>query len=306
MTVSELSENPKMSIESANPLIARLCGAFVRGLESLSLRGGPTLFRLLSTVPGLSQMMATTRLAGGELITFPAFDAYWCRYVWANAPYERDVEQIFRKIGKNRVLVDCGANIGYWSIRACGLGFSKVIAIEANRDLIEILRENFRMNGVSGTVHHAAVYARSGEDLFLDHTDSHAQAGLGDRGMPITSLSVADAVKDLSAGTELVVKLDVEGAEIPALEGAEGVENAIFVYEDFPRCDMVVTRYLLDKGMAVFGVAPTGAHREIKTVEDAFVFNAQTAIRGAPSNLVACRAEQGFQMNRELSQEAAR
>lgn len=280
---------------------AKVAGMIVRTFEAGSIRGAPTLLRLLSTVPALKRVTAIKRL-GTHWITFPAYDAYWSRYVWAGTPYELDVEQIFRKIGKGRVLIDCGANIGFWSIRACDFGFTEVVAIEANRDLIRFLRENFRLNGTKGEVIHAAVYSVSGEDLFLDHTDAHAQGGIGSRGMPVKSIAIADVMKTLPPGQEVVVKLDVEGAEIAAIEGIERFDQLILVYEDFARHGMRVTDHLLGRGRDVFGVAPDGRTRRLTTVDEAIAFNASTAAaRGAPSNLVACNAARTEHLVAELT-----
>lgn len=284
----------------SNGPVSQTAGLIVRIFEKLRLRGAPTLLVLLSKVPHLRRSLAVVRV-GHRRIVFPAFDPYWSRYLWASAPYERDVEEIFRKIGRGRILVDCGANIGYWSVRASDFGIKQVVAIEANRELVPLLRENFRLNGIHGTVHHAAVYSISGQDLFLDHTAAHAQGGIGECGMPVRSITIMDAVKDVAPGQELVVKLDVEGAEIPAFEGAHGLEDAIFVYEDFVRYDMVVTRYLLGRRMAIFGVAPPGIQRRITTPEEALAFSLEFATRGGPSNLVACSTQKAPEVERELS-----
>ena len=284
-----------------NSAAATLAGTFVRTFERCSLRGAPTILKQLSKIPGLRRTMASTRLSGGETIVFPAFDAYWCRFIWANAPYERDVEHIFRMLGQGRALIDAGANIGYWSVRAREFGFVEVIAIEANRELIPILEANFSLNAIPGRVHHAAVYSISGEKLFLDHTEAHAQAGIGERGMPVTSITIADAVKHVPPQQEIVVKLDVEGAEIPALEGAGQVERAIFVYEDFLRHDMVVSRYLLEHGFAIFGVTSAGESKCLTTAQEASAFAAATAAPGGPSNLIACRRNQAEGLRRELA-----
>jgi FkbM family methyltransferase len=285
----------------SNPMLAQVSATLVRSMEFLSLRGAPTILNALWKVRALRRTMATATLAGGQTIVFPAFDPYWCRYVWANAPYEEDVEQIFTRIGPGRVLVDCGANIGYWSIRAREFGFTEVIAIEANRELLPILRRNFHVNDIPGTVLHAAVYSSSGERLFLDHTEAHAIAGIGQRGIPVTSITIADAVKDLGKDQEIVVKLDVEGAEIPALRGAEDVQGALFVYEDFLKRDMIVTRYLLGQEMTIFGVSSEGRHSRIGTADDALAFSSANSRKNAPTNLVACRSPRAAQLEQELS-----
>ena len=173
-------------------MLATIAGALVRGFERQDIRGAPSLLRLLSKAPSLRRALATVRLPHGQAITFPAFDAYWCRYLWASVPYERDVEQIFRKLGRGRVLIDCGANIGYWSVRAGEFGFTRVVAVEANEALLPLLRQNLSANAAESTLLHAAVYSASGETLFLDRVQMHACAGIGDKGLPVTSVALAD------------------------------------------------------------------------------------------------------------------
>lgn len=280
--------------------VAAIAGTIVRTFEALNLRGAPTLLRLLSKVPALAKARATVRL-GNHTIAFPAYDAYWSRHIWAGAAYELDVEQIFRKIGPGRALIDCGANIGYWSIRAADFGFTHVVAIEANRDLMPFLLENFRLNGTRGEAIHAAVYSASGQQLFLDNTDAHAQGGIGSKGMPVTSVAIADVMKKLPAGCEAVVKLDVEGAEIAAIEGITSFDDIILVYEDFARQGMRVTEYLLGRGIEIFGVGPDGQTCRIVTVDEAIAFNASTAASpGGPSNLVACSAGRSESLEAQL------
>jgi FkbM family methyltransferase len=245
-----------------------LASAITRSLEALGLRGAPTLLRHLSK---FSKGLATATLASGERIAFPACDPYWCRYLYARVPYEPDVEAILRQHSGGRTLIDCGANIGYWSVRAAGLGFKSAIAIEANPQLIPLLQRNF-----PGTVHHAAVHSESNKTVYL--IGGGAEGYLGAFGEPVRTL----ALRDLGVSGPVLVKLDVEGAEIPAIEGARGMD-AIFVYEDWPRAGMAVTRHLLENGYSVSGFDGT----PIENPADAIEFNRRTTQRYGPSNLVA-------------------
>jgi FkbM family methyltransferase len=244
-----------------------------RSFESLGLRGAPTLLRWLSKTP-LSQRIATVRLPAGQPISFPAYDAYWARYLYAGAPYEPDVESLFRRFAAGRVLVDCGANIGYWSVRARELGFTESIAIEANASLIPLLERNH-----SGRNLHAAVHSTSGATVHLG--GEGAAASLGDTGKPVQTLAIAD----LGIERQALIKLDVEGAEIPAIEGA-GAMDAVFVYEDWPRSGMSVTHHLLENGFTLFGFDMT----PIRTLADALEFNRRTNRTYGPSNFAALRS----------------
>jgi FkbM family methyltransferase len=256
--------------------LGALASALVRSMEALGVRGAPTLLRRLSRVRALRTELATVTLPAGQRITFPAFDPYWARYLWAGVPFEPDVEAIFRRFAPGRVLVDCGANIGYWSARASELGFAGVVAIEANADLIPLLRRN----APEARVVHAAIYSESGKLMHLGGTDDHAAASLAATGKPVQSISLRDLARDIQA--PLLVKLDVEGAEIPALEGAGDID-AIYVIEDWPSARNA--RWLLDHDFSLFGFANTP--RSLASVDDVIAFNRETVADLGPSNLLA-------------------
>ena len=269
-------------------------------MEALSLRGGPTILKLLWNLGPLRDVTATLPFFGNKKIIFPAFDGYWCRHLWAKVPYEQEVEQIFRKIGKGRVLIDCGANIGYWSVRAPEFGFTQVIAVEANERLLPLLRENFRINGIIGAVHHAAIHSRFGEALLLELGASHAQGHIGATGAPVKSITIADLAAQFPTGTEIVAKVDVEGSEIPAFQGAAGCDSIIFVYEDFQSMGMKVTEYLLTHGFRVFAVLPAGDCAAINSLAEAIDISAAVSGNKKASNLVACAPSLAPRLEAEL------
>lgn len=241
-----------------------LPGALTAAFEKAGIRGAPTI---LSKVR--SSKIATVTLPSGQRISFPAYDPYWCRYLYAGKPYEPDTQGIFRELGKGRVLIDCGANIGYWSVRHEDFGFTDAIAIEANPKLVPFLRMNY-----SGEIHHAAVHSCGGGTLPFD--GDGALGHVSENGIPVPRL----ALRDLEIRGPALVKLDIEGAEIPAIEGL-GDMDAILVYEDFPRGGMKVTRYLLERGWNLF----TSTMQPISSIEQV----SADLGKGVPLNLVAIR-----------------
>lgn len=250
----------------------KFAAMLTRAFEGLGVRGAPTLLRYLSKT-GLAKKIATLTLPAGQAIAFPAYDPYWSRHFYANVPYEPDVEAIFRRFAAGRVLIDCGANIGYWSARAKELGFVDAIAIEADANLIPILERNYH-----GRVIHAAVHSKSGETMYL--SGEGPAAHLAEHGTPVRTL----ALDDLGVPQPTLIKLDVEGAEIAAIEGA-GTLDAIFVYEDWPKSGMPVTEYLIERGFLLFGFDMTS----VATVSEALAFNARTNRIYGPSNFIAMR-----------------
>ncbi len=275
--------------------LSDIAGLITRSFEAAGIRGAPTILSKLSKTR-LGDEIATARLPTGESISFPAFDPYWCRHLYAGKPYEPDVERLFRHFGRGRVLVDCGANIGYWSVRARSLGFTRAIAIEANAKLIPILERN------CPEVIHAAVYSRSGESLQIADRGAASRAlNVGSdmaskvmrlsllgrsyegdyeeptEGIPVQTL----ALNDLGLAEPCLVKLDVEGCEIPALEGADKLD-AVFVCEDFPTRGAEVTKFLLSRGYSVFA-----AGDEIVPITDADQLRAFQSHEFGPVNLAA-------------------
>lgn len=279
-------------------ILSVIARSVVRGMEAARLRGAPILFRALSKLPGLSNKTSTVALSPTRTISFPTFDPYWCRYLWGGKPYEPDVEMIFRKLAAfpGKLLIDCGANIGFWMVQVSqpDYGFSDFIAVEANPALIPLLAENIRANRIDCRLIHAAIASEGGRTVRLGGTEHHASAAVGEEGVPIKTVSIAQLIEDaISAGTMIVVKLDVEGSEIEAIRGGRPAvhRDMVYIVEDWPRSGMTVTRFLLEEGFGVIGVGPDGSIRKLISLEEAFEFNRASTTIYQPSNLVACRME---------------
>ena len=277
---------------------SRFASSLVRTAERLGIRGAPTLFGLVSRWPRARRMCSSVELPSGRRIRFPTFDPYWARYLWAGAAYEPDVELILRRLGAigGKLFVDCGANIGYWTVRASEpeFGCAEFVAIEANPRLVPILRENMQLNAIPCEVIAAAVAEKSGESVLLGGTEHHAVASVGASGVPVPTVSLADVISRHSAARRgVVVKLDVEGSEVAALRGAPRGEeiDIIYIVEDWPRSGMPVTHFLVEEGYGVLGVAPDGRAEQLRSVEQAIEFNRRSTKAYGPSNLVACDRE---------------
>ncbi len=190
-------------------------------------------------------------------------DGYWTRFALYHAPYEPEVDRVQQAAaGTAPLFCDLGANKGYWTTRAAAL-FHHVIAVEASGETFRDLSGNAgHLPNVS--LHRAAIHARSGEVMSFVNTHlSHASARLEtdaparpeDRIEQVETLAVDDLVPH---GTPALIKLDVEGAEIAAIEGAARAlaEGAVLIYEDHGNDpDCTVSAYLLDNpDMRLFAI----------------------------------------------------
>lgn len=164
-------------------------------------------------------------------------DAYWTRFALYRNDYELEVGEVIQKAqGSTDVFCDLGANKGYWSVYAAPL-FKRVFSVEASSETYKILQENTQsLSNVSRKW--AAVYSKSNDELsFVNVHNSHASARLGaassrsDNTETVETIAIDDL---LPAKTAALIKLDVEGAEIAAIDGAKRalLDGSVLIYED--------------------------------------------------------------------------
>jgi FkbM family methyltransferase len=282
--------------------VARLAAksTVITGYRGIGRIFGPLArFGPLRRVPGTASL-------GGRRITFPAFDYYWAPYLWTGKTYEPDVAMIFERLAgqPNKVFVDCGANIGYWTVVLSDprFDFSRFYAVEANPFVFDYLERNVRLNGIECTTAHRAVGERSGEILHLGGGEGHAAGFVGEseKGPAVETITIADLVRQgppLPPETLIVVKLDVEGSEIPAIRGASaGMPEGdfLYVFEDWPKSGMGVTEFLLQQGYDVVGISLDGRLSRLASAEEAIAFNSANSVGYRPSNFIGCRSAERF------------
>jgi FkbM family methyltransferase len=196
------------------------------------------------------------------------YDGYWAKLLNRHFEYEPEISTMLRKLlTPQTYFIDGGANIGYWSMLMRHRA-KRVIAIEASPDTFERLRENAAHNSADVDLIAAALWSEDGMPLAMArHHFEHAGATVcsrvdrADAGgwttVEVPSITLATVLErycpDESA--PVIVKLDVEGAEIAAVEGSKDVlrrRRAVLLFEDHgsdPDCK--VTRHLLNLGMVV-------------------------------------------------------
>jgi FkbM family methyltransferase len=136
---------------------------------------------------------------------------------------EYDKQQRFKAIvASGNVVYDLGANVGFYTLLASVLvGKSgHVYAFEPLARNIAYLRRHLAMNNIENcTVVEAAVAASEGYSRF-DPSPAHTTAHLAETGQEIVRTLNLDPL--VSRGEILppdVVKIDIEGSELQALEG---------------------------------------------------------------------------------------
>lgn len=131
------------------------------------------------------------------------------------------------KLGGNDVFLDVGASVGQWSIWACP-EVKLVVALEPNKAAYRwLLRNTKRYKNIRRL--NLAAWSISG------NIDSWVELGLGStsytvrphqsnraqKRVPVSAIGLDNLVSSLNAPMEnIVVKIDVEGAELQVLDGA--------------------------------------------------------------------------------------
>lgn len=231
-------------------------------------------------------------------------DGYWTKLLFADYRYEPELEPVLETLMSlpGSVLLDCGANIGYWSATASGwTQEGLIVSVEASPPTFERLQENAALNGQRFQCRLGALWSESGYEVEIaTHREFHAGASVmpaprkhaaaGYQSHSVDAVTIDEISAGLPHHTRLVIKLDVENAELEALKGAEKALThlgAVVIYEEHGRNESNgATEHLLSVlGMKVYYCDPLGLLTEIRSAADA------GAVKTSPMrgyNFLAC------------------
>jgi FkbM family methyltransferase len=208
-------------------------------------------------------------------------DTYWSVLLSPEYKYERSVMALLKLSSDvDYGFIDGGANHGYWSVLVSGreFGSKKAVAIEAASDTFRKLDDNRVLNGGRFAALNRAIAATSGEHVRIYGAKHEARSTVAPSAdaepiLDCVTISVDDlaALPEFADIDKFIVKLDVEGVEIPAFSGAHRLlsGDTVFVYEEHGSdARHETTRHVLDvMKLRVFWLGE-GSARELTNVDE--------------------------------------
>ena len=191
-------------------------------------------------------------------------------YILANGLYEESViQEIVNVCPLNGVFLDVGANVGSISIPVAKFRPDlKVISIEADPSVYEMLVRNVERNSVNNVETVSALVTRSEGVEFIFHRADEDFFGMGSIGtktgnndLKLKSTTIDKILSVRGVQQVDVMKMDIEGAEYLAFQGAEeclkDLKVAIFEFNDWSEENMAGVevgdsqRFLLGRGYSL-------------------------------------------------------
>jgi FkbM family methyltransferase len=192
--------------------------------------GKSTAYKLFNRYVGWRPHHATVRTRYGDLMRLTIPDSV-SSTIYVTGQWEPLITRYIRShLQSGDIVVDCGANIGYYSLVASRIvgKEGRVFAIEASELIYARLRTNVDLNRCTNvTCIHAAASSEPGEiSIFLADSNNlgHSttvQSLAEKEGMSFETRVKADTLEQLVGSGNLrnarFVKIDVEGAELAVL-----------------------------------------------------------------------------------------
>jgi FkbM family methyltransferase len=162
-------------------------------------------------------------------------------------------------------VVDCGANVGLFSLflRRAKL----IVAIEPNPGTNRRLKWNFERNDLSGAVLRAAISDRDGT-VKMDFEGPSVLGAIGAGDSEVACLSLETICSEQGIESVDLLKLDVEGHEIEALEGCSAllqqgaVKRIVAEYNDEEALRQL-DNYLRERGLQRVATGPFNARYDL-------------------------------------------
>ncbi len=258
-------------------------------------------FAMRRLKPLYKDKLAYAKFSDNSRFFFRLGDDYWNRMALPDYEYEPELAGLLSLLKEqNFVFFDAGANLGYWSVLMSSEPFGKqrVIAIEASKETFELLQLNCEKNDNRFEIHHRAIFSKDGEVVSFStgaHAARHISSPDSGDSESVTSVTLDSLARTsgIDENARIVIKLDVEGAEIPAMNGARELldRDCLLIFEDHGKdTTHETTKYVMENlKMPIFYVHPGKDKIEITEVTTLSLLDDIKIVPGIGYNFFAAR-----------------
>lgn len=265
----------KETYNMENKMLEKFATSLSESFVRRPYRGYGRLNNLISRLTG--SPMTIRRIHGFDF-SFETFDPYWNLLLSKSFVFEPEVEAFLRdQLKQNTIFLDCGANYGFWTLFALNYTRDKnCISIEASPATFEHLKRNIELNNRHPRLINRAVSC-SCDTILEFQTSGKNHAGASISGMKkfktastvnVRTIDIKSALEGVNPEDQILIKLDVEGAEIDAFKGLGNLVEKYkisVIYEEGNK-DCQVTEFLkkhASEKWYIFEILPCGKTSEI-------------------------------------------
>jgi FkbM family methyltransferase len=210
---------PQVDPSNFNALKSKLRSAAASLLRPVAFPGRYRTYRALASILGEEPVPFTVPFGNGTKLTVTAPS-------WSHVFYLGDLDANIRRfmtgrVNHNSIVFDVGASIGIYSVPLAKRA-AHVYAFEALRANYELLLANIEQNGIRNiTANFGAVAEKSGQVKapVLSAGDC-SLASDAESFVEIPALTLDDFAKTHGIDRVDIMKMDIEGSETKALQGA--------------------------------------------------------------------------------------
>ena len=238
-------------------------------------------------------------------------DAYIGRSLDVYGEFSELESELFRHILQpGMTALDIGANIGVHTVAMAQMvgEQGRVVAIEPQRIIYQMLCGNLALNNVANTVTLMVGIGRENGMINLPVIDYNRQNNFG--GVSLSSYAAGETVQLVTIDAMNLphcnfIKLDVEGMELEALQGALQTirkhKPILYVENDRPEKSEPMLRFLLSEGYRLFWHLPMlfNANNFYGVAENIFPGLASINVLGLPASLMGAELKNFVEITAE-------
>lgn len=145
--------------------------------------------------------------------------------IYAGLHEFNDMAFILHVLGRNDMFMDVGANAGAYTLLACAVAGSSGVAFEPIPETYRRLQNNIALNCLENRVRciNCGVGKESGKLYFTNDGDTTNHVVGKPRNNSVLEVEVVSLDEFVTDTIPLIMKIDVEGYELPVIEGADRV-----------------------------------------------------------------------------------